>query len=123
MHSPVPAYARQFNFHLKLNPNASFTFDTEHDFESAAFLVSDGVEVNNEKHGKGSLLVFEKEGKEVKLRNTNDTVADLILFGGEVYTEPIVAEGPFVMNSMLEIAEAYRDYQNGKYGAINYNNV
>jgi redox-sensitive bicupin YhaK (pirin superfamily) len=29
-----------------------------------------------------------------------------------------VAEGPFVMNSQAEIAEAYRDFFAGKYGEI-----
>ncbi len=44
-----------------------------------------------------------------------------MLFGGEGYTEPIVAEGPFVMNSESEIGLAYRDFYNGKYGKISYN--
>jgi hypothetical protein len=42
------------------------------------------------------------------------------LFGGASYQEPIFAEGPFVMNSKLDIANAYRDYYNGDYGKIDY---
>jgi len=45
---------------------------------------------------------------------------DILLFGGEAYTEPIVAEGPFVMNSLLEVADAYKDFHSGKYGKISY---
>jgi len=41
-----------------------------------------------------------------------------MLFGGEEYTEPVVAEGPFVMNTQAEIANAYRDFYAGKYGEI-----
>jgi redox-sensitive bicupin YhaK (pirin superfamily) len=44
----------------------------------------------------------------------------VILFGGEPYREPIVAQGPFVMNSQQEIATAYRDFFNGRYGKIEY---
>lgn len=47
-------------------------------------------------------------------------MCDLLLFGGAPYTEPIAAEGPFVMNSELEIAHAYKDFYNGKYGKIDY---
>ena len=43
---------------------------------------------------------------------------DIMLFGGENYAEPIVAEGPFVMNSQEEIIGAYRDFYAGKYGEI-----
>jgi redox-sensitive bicupin YhaK (pirin superfamily) len=52
--------------------------------------------------------------------NAGDGMAEFILFGGESYTEPIVAEGPFVMNSESEIGLAYRDYYNGNYGKIKY---
>jgi redox-sensitive bicupin YhaK (pirin superfamily) len=39
----------------------------------------------------------------------------LVLFAGEPLREPVVAYGPFVMNSEEEIRQAYRDYQEGKF--------
>ena len=42
--------------------------------------------------------------------------ADIILFGGEKYAEPIVAQGPSVMNMQQEIAAAYSDFHSGEYG-------
>ncbi|KPQ13318.1 MAG: Pirin-related protein, partial [Algoriphagus marincola HL-49] len=32
------------------------------------------------------------------------------------FNEPVVAQGPFVMNTEDEIREAYRDYQRGLFG-------
>jgi hypothetical protein len=32
---------------------------------------------------------------------------DLIMFGGEKYAAPMIALGPFVMNTELEISQAY----------------
>ena len=61
-----------------------------------------------------------KEG-EIEIKNTLQTAIDVIVFGGEEYTEPIVSEGPFVMNSLNEICNAYRDFYDGKYGEINLN--
>jgi redox-sensitive bicupin YhaK (pirin superfamily) len=42
------------------------------------------------------------------------------LFGGEKYIEPIVAQGPFLMNTQQEIVVAYNDFHSGKYGRITY---
>jgi len=40
----------------------------------------------------------------------------VILFGhAEPYNEPVVAHGPFVMNTREEIVEAFRDYQAGRF--------
>jgi quercetin 2,3-dioxygenase len=39
----------------------------------------------------------------------------LILFAGEPLREPVVARGPFVMNTEEEIRQAYRDYQQGTF--------
>lgn len=118
--SPVQTYSRQFNYHLQLNTKASFIFNVHPDFESAAFIASGELNVNGASHKKGELLVFEIAGSEIKIVNTGESPADVILFGGEGYPEPIVAEGPFVMNSESEIGLAYREFYNGNYGKISY---
>lgn len=119
--SPVKRFSGQFNYHLKLNPGAAFTLPINPQFESALFIPDTTIEVNGALHGHGELLVFDIEGNEINLINHGSLPANLIIFGGEGYTEPIVAEGPFVMNSASGIADAYRDYSNGKYGTIDYN--
>ncbi|WP_394367889.1 pirin-like C-terminal cupin domain-containing protein [Pedobacter panaciterrae] len=45
------------------------------------------------------------------------------MFGGKPYNEPIVAEGPFVMNSYADIATAYRDFFAGACGSINLSSL
>jgi redox-sensitive bicupin YhaK (pirin superfamily) len=61
-------------------------------------------------------LVALGEGDTVSL--SADGEATLLFGHGEPFREPIVAHGPFVMNSREEIAEAVRDYQNGRLGAL-----
>jgi redox-sensitive bicupin YhaK (pirin superfamily) len=51
-----------------------------------------------------------------------DIVADtdaVLLFGhAEALGEPVVAHGPFVMNTREEIQQAARDYRDGKFGEV-----
>jgi len=42
----------------------------------------------------------------------------LLLIAGRPIGEPVVRHGPFVMNSSDEIAQAYRDYQDGRFGHV-----
>ena len=53
------------------------------------------------------------EASEVAI--TAVTKLRVLLYAGEPLREPIVAYGPFVMNTEEQIREAYQDYQNGKF--------
>lgn len=116
--SPVKTYTRQFLYHVKLNPKSAFTLPTQAGIEYAAFIPAEEINVNDNTFGKSELLIFEPNNQDIELYNPGITPADIMLFGGEPYMEPIVAEGPFVMNTRTEIAEAYRDFFDGKYGTI-----
>jgi redox-sensitive bicupin YhaK (pirin superfamily) len=43
---------------------------------------------------------------------------EIFLLGGQPIREPVVAYGPFVMNSKAEIISAMEDYQYGRFGQI-----
>ena len=59
------------------------------------------------------LLEFHDDGDVIEIEARTDSV---IVFGhAEPLREPVVAHGPFVMNTFEEIVEAVRDYQAGKF--------
>jgi redox-sensitive bicupin YhaK (pirin superfamily) len=117
--STIPDYSKQFLYHIQLNAGKQFSVEMENKMEVAAFLPTQQVMLNDTEFQAGEFVEFDKVAGEIEIKNTSLTTIDILLFGGEEYKEPVVAEGPFVMNSHAEIAEAYRDFYAGKYGVIN----
>ncbi|CAN1572965.1 COG1741 Pirin-related protein [Flavobacteriaceae bacterium] len=117
--SIIPNYSVQFLYHFQVNAGKKFTISIDEKIEVAAFLPTKGAKLNDSEFQAGDFIEFDRNAGEIVMVNNSYEVIDIILFGGEQYTEPIVAEGPFVMNSTAEIADAYRDFYAGKYGKIN----
>ncbi|MDL2141693.1 pirin family protein [Flavobacterium tructae] len=118
--SPVPTFNEEFIYHIRLNPNSMFSFKPHKSHQVAAFVPSVGVNINKTFVGNSKMLILEDRTKEIIFQNDKIKTADILLFGGAPYTEPIVAEGPFVMNSYSESAAAYGDFFAGAYGNIDY---
>lgn len=118
--SKIPNYSHQFLYHVHLKPGANLTLDFSEQIEVAVFLPTQSATINDEKFNAGDFIEFDRNAGNIALFNENDEASDYLVFGGETYLEPIAAEGPFIMNSKLEIANAYRDYYNGDYGNIDY---
>lgn len=47
---------------------------------------------------------------------SSDIESILLLGHAQPLNEPVVAQGPFVMNTQQEIMEAYADFRKGKFG-------
>ncbi|MET0463394.1 MAG: pirin family protein [Chitinophagaceae bacterium] len=120
VHAVIPTYSQQFLYHIHLVPGANFGIEFADKTEVAAFLPTLPAIINDETFYAGDFIEYDRSAGTIELRNENTEACDFILFGGEPYREPIYAEGPFVMNSMLEIADAYRGFFNGDYGKIVY---
>lgn len=118
--SKVPAYMKQFIYHIHLNAGKQFSISAKSGDEYAAFLPLTAIVINDHEYKQGEFIEFDREEGTIELSNNSAKAADIILFGGERYTEPIVAQGPFVMNTQHEISQAYNDFYQGKYGEINY---
>ena len=72
------------------------------------------VLVNGAETIKGKeLTIFEREGDLISLEATSDTIC--LVLNGEPIDEPIVGQGPFVMNTQDEIDQAMADYHAGRF--------
>jgi redox-sensitive bicupin YhaK (pirin superfamily) len=118
--SVIPNYSEQFLYHIHLEAGASFTTEFDDKLEVAVYLPTLSATINDEQFEAGEFIEYDRDAGNIELRNDHQEACDFIVFGGESYTEPIFAEGPFVMNAKVDIANAYKDYYNGEYGKIDY---
>ena len=118
--SSIPSYSEQFLYHIHLEPGAVFAIEFADETEVAAYLPVLPAIINDEKFNAGDFIEYDRNAGTIELNNQQQQTCDFLLFGGKTYREPIIAEGPFVMNSRLDIANAYRDFYNGDYGKIDY---
>ena len=84
---------------------------------NAIAVVADGRVGLDDGHAvTGELILFANDGDRLQL--TAEADSHLVILAGEPLNEPVVAYGPFVMNTFDEIRQAVFDVQSGKFGPI-----
>lgn len=79
------------------------------------YVVSGKLTVNGREVKIHDLVEFFNDDTDIQIDALEDST---ILLGHALpFNEPIVAQGPFVMNSEDEIRQAYQDYQQGLFGS------
>lgn len=102
---------------VRLSRGAAASFSVPQGHTVAVFILSGEVRLSGpQSHGSAELLVLEREGAEFQFTAVEDVKA-LVLTGAPIL-EPLVGQGPFVMNSEEEIRQAFLDYRQGRMGKI-----
>jgi len=77
------------------------------------YIVRGKVDIDGKKVPFRNLIEFVDGEEEIAFAASEDSI--VLLGHASPFGEPIVAQGPFVMNSQQEIIQAYRDFQEGKF--------
>lgn len=102
---------------VRLGRNKTATFTAPEGHTLSVLVLSGTVEINGREIAReAQTVIFGRDGGEVTVEASGD--AKLLVLSGEPIDEPVVAHGPFVMNTVEEIKQAMVDFQNGKFGAI-----
>jgi len=84
---------------------------------NALAVVAEGrVQAADSTAGTGELVLFANDGQHLEL--VAQEASHVIVLAGEPLDEPVVAYGPFVMNSFDEIRQAFVDVDAGKFGPV-----
>jgi redox-sensitive bicupin YhaK (pirin superfamily) len=104
---PVDSLTGIFMSTIDLPAGARVTVDAPRERTVFCYVVRGELKEGREMH----LVHFDGDGDTVEMEAVRDAI---VLFGhGAPYREPVVAHGPFVMNTRAEIMQAFRDYQAG----------
>lgn len=101
----------------RLNKGGKATFNFPANYNTALLVLEGDVIVNGtQKVPTDHLVLFENEGETFTVEAGENALA--LIMSGEPINEPIVAHGPFVMNTRKEILQAFEDFHQGKFGHL-----
>jgi hypothetical protein len=85
-------------------------------YEALAYVFEANVEVAGERVREGQLARLGREGETLTLAlpESATTSGQLLLLAGVPLDEPVVRQGPFVLNTREQLAEAFQDYRAGR---------
>ena len=96
---------------------ATSGFSFPSNYNTALLVIEGNIKVNSDEEvPANNFVLFENNGEAFTIEATEKAI--VLVLSGEPINEPIAAQGPFVMNTKDEIADAYRDFYAGKYGEI-----
>lgn len=101
---------------IKLNAGKSVELTVPDGHNTMLFVRHGKIVSGSTVIGPADLALLERDGTRIKLQAQEET--SFLLMGGEPIAEPIVASGPFVMNTEQEIRVAMMDYQSGRMGKM-----
>jgi redox-sensitive bicupin YhaK (pirin superfamily) len=112
--APIQSLADVHLSTIKLNEGAQLDVTIAAERTVLFYVIKGNIQVNNETAETHDLVEFNKEGDMITIQAQENT---LLLLGHALpNNEPIVAHGPFVMNTQEEIRQAFVEYQQGKLG-------
>lgn len=104
---------------ILLGPGATVTQDLPGSYNGFLYILEgSGTFGSNEAEGRAGQVLFLSSAE----KNTDSEITltakeglRVLLYAGEPVNEPVVAYGPFVMNTREQIQQAIVDYQSGKF--------
>ena len=111
--------------HATLSPGATVTLPWRADFNALVYVLGGKGTIGDKGRPieDGQLAVFDRNGDTLTVaaserQDARHPTMDVLILGGRPIREPVIAYGPFVMNTRAEVVQAFEDYQAGRLGSV-----
>jgi redox-sensitive bicupin YhaK (pirin superfamily) len=102
---------------VRLARGKTATLDIPEGHTLSVLVLSGAVQIDGQEIVReAQTAILGRDGGGISIEANGDT--KLLVLTGEPIDEPVVAHGPFVMNTVEEITQAMFDFEDGKFGAI-----
>lgn len=101
---------------VKMNANGAANFSFPAHYNTAVLVLEGSITIERKEVSANNFALFENKGEDFVIHASE--TAEVLVLSGEPIDEPIVAHGPFVMNTQAEIMQAFQDFNEGKIGYL-----
>lgn len=104
-------------YNVKLKNSGKIILNEPSTFNTGILVLEGKVKINEESIGsEKEFVLFNNVEGDIKVESITENSLFIVL-SGEPIDEPIVSHGPFVMNTIEEIQQAYKDFRDNKFGS------
>ena len=103
-------------YNARIKKDAELTFNFPDNYNTGLLVIEGNIKVNSINAHADHFVLLKNDGDEFTINATEDSI--ILVLSGEPINEPIVAYGPFVMNTWEEIEQAVQDVNAGKFGVL-----
>lgn len=117
---PASTFTNINIYNVNLKNHGDIMIKEPSSYNTGVLIINGEVKINDSKKvSENDFILFENVEGDIQIESISEN-ADFIVLSGEPINEPIVAYGPFVMNTEDEIRQAYNDMFTHKFGNENF---
>ena len=117
---PANTFTKVNMYNVDLKKHGKVILNEPGDFNTGLLVLKGEIKINEDSiYKEEDFVLFNNVEGGIILESISENSLVIIL-SGEPINEPIVSHGPFVMNTVDEIYEAYEDFRNDKFGTENF---
>ena len=113
---PASTFTPIHLFNARIKKDAQLTLSFPKEYNTGLLIIEGNVKVNGINAHADHFVLLKNDGEEFTIDATENSI--ILVLSGEPINEPIVAYGPFVMNTWEEIEQAVNDVNAGKFGVL-----